>query len=251
MNKKIIISFVLSALCVPYAQAGFLNGIFYHGASVLPCTNVIVNGKKEKAVILGRERSGIDRGTWCDFGGKRDRGETADQTAAREFSEEANTQKSLGMNTQAVSSYIDTQNNNTEAVVVKNIGTERVTGNPYHWVMYITSFASMNMGDFVTKFNQARIAGGQPKIYQEKDGLAMVIWHDLKAAIEQSPESDTNVHVKAKEFDLTINPPIEKDSQIPLRPSFVNSLRPYITDQPYTQDTQDSKVRYYPQELKK
>jgi len=247
MQNKLIISFIVSCvLCAPFAQAGFLNGIFYHGASVLPVANVTVNGKSEKAVILGRERSGYDRGTWCDFGGRRDRGETADQTAAREFSEEANTGKALGMNTKAVFNHIDTKNNNTEAVIVKNIGTERKTGKPYHWVSYVTSFALLDENNFVTRFNQARLAGGQSRVYQEKDGLAMVMWHDLKSAIEGFPSDDNHVWVKANEFDLTKNPPEKKEnSRILLRPSFVNSLRPYITNQSYKQDAQDSKVRYY------
>lgn len=251
MNKNVIMSVMLSAFCASYTHAMFFKNIFYHGASVLPSVEVTANGKKEKAVILGRERSGYDRGTWCDFGGRRDRGETPDQTAAREFAEEANTERSLGMNTKDVYAHLDTQNKNTEAVVVKRIGTERKTRNPYHWVMYVTAFGSLNVGDFVMKFNQARLEhirafGRQSGVYQEKDGLAMVMWRDLRSAIEQSPESDTNVRVKAKEFDLTVNPPMQKDSQILLRPSFVNSLRPYITEQPYKTDAQDSKVRYYP-----
>ncbi len=58
----------------------------YNGAGVLPYH---IDNKGEAWVLISQENAGRDKGTWCDFGGKRDKGETTVQTAARECWEES------------------------------------------------------------------------------------------------------------------------------------------------------------------
>lgn len=57
----------------------------HQGAGVLPyCIH-----KKEVFFLISKEAYGPEQGTWCDFGGARDLGETALQTAVRECWEES------------------------------------------------------------------------------------------------------------------------------------------------------------------
>lgn len=187
-------------------QAVMLHQFNFFAAGVLPVTNF--NGKQY--AILSREAGGNDKGTYDDFGGKRDPQENDSLvTAAREFSEEAISGATFGMNAHAARQYL-AQN------------SQVITNNSN--VLYITRFSENDIRTFRKKFHPARAKSNNWK-YQEKDRIATVRWDRLKNAILSS-HSNTGVKVEARLIDPHTGQEKGHNEMITLRPFLVKKLRP-------------------------
>jgi len=230
-----IISQLLTGSSAYGMQAQTLSNYTFKVSAVLPVTYFTnKKGKSTKYVILGREAAGKDAGSYDDFSGGRDKGETHPVvTAAREFYEEGILQDTLGMNLEATNARINlsSKSNTTEAV----IANEKA-------VTYIVNFSGAEIRQFRTNFHSARAKQKSWK-YQEKDRIATVRWDKFAAAI-QSSKSDKGVTVKARLIDPATGKEDANSTTITLRPYLVKRLRPYITNQ-QCQFGKTNKIRFY------
>lgn len=210
----------------------------FGSASVLPC----FTENNIQYCILSREVAGRDAGTYDDFGGKRDPGESAVVAAAREFSEEAMLEYTIGFSLQNTQNLIDTTATNTAFVIASS-------GQDWKNVTYITDFTQY-ANKFFSQFYKARNIISDPNLTPgltrksryallEKDMVAIVRLDDLKRIITQNT---SNVGVTVNAHVLT--PQGLQVGQIQLRGFFVKKLRPFFMDQPYQQGA-DKKVRFY------
>lgn len=200
----------------------------FGSASVLP----IFRENNTIYCILSREAGGKDKGTYDDFGGKRDPGENHPLiSAAREFFEEAILELSLGLTLNAVMEYIDIANK-------KHSKTLYILANSRN-VAYITYFG-LYKDAFLANFYAARNKATSHHL-REKDRLAIVEWNTLKQAISES-KYNSNVMVNARELNPQTN--TFETKQIKLRPYFVNKYRPFFMNKPY-KEGMNKKIRFY------
>lgn len=202
----------------------------YQSASVLP----VITFNNHKSVILSQEAFGASRGTYDDFSGGKDRGETHPLiTAAREFYEEAILKATTGLTLAQVTDYIDiSKTNNTECIVSYSHRRGRN-------VTYITNF-DMYKTMFLNNFYQAR-KNTTDYHSKEKDRIALVKWSDLEKTFAIN-KGNKNVTVEALELDPTTK--TYHPARILLRPYFIKKLRPFFLNQPYTQGL-NKKIRFY------
>lgn len=216
----------------PQHIAGWDLGRFrYDAASVLPIYSKYEasEGRNVDYVILTQERYGRDRGTYDDFGGKRDQGENnAVITAAREFWEEAFETAVLGMNRAQTQAYIDLSARNTEYVIAN-----AYAGSGSSMVTYITRFSRETMRPFKERFAREAAKGRG-----EKDSIATVRLEDLAlAALTHQLKVDAYV------MDTHGN---QHKTQIPLRPILPAKLRPFFENKEYRPSNDgDTRIRFY------
>lgn len=229
--------------------AGFINpaprlsDLRFKSASVLPYYR---DRKKVKKVILSREAYGKDKMTYDDFGGSRDRGEDHPVvTAAREFYEEANIPKTVGLTLPQTQDYIDiAKTKNTKYIIAysNKQGTCNVT--------FVTSFDPYKDALFKNFYD---VRKHETRFhYKEKDRLAIVTWQNLKNAITGHNRnwfsrsffraSTQNIKVNA----LVQDPRTKKFHQqiITLRPFLVKKLRMFFMGDKYQQGL-NKKIRFY------
>lgn len=204
---------------------------FNFGAGgVLP--TFVKNGKKY--LILSREAGGNDKGTYDDFGGKRDfigqnKKETPPMiTAAREFFEEAILNLSIGMSLQETQNFINENNRYTEFVIANG-----------HNVTYITDFTAYADKFFANFYRAYKTTTNRHS--KEKNSIAIVGWDELKTVVNNTPVNE-GVTIDAQ----VLNPTDLKwyTEKITLRTFFVKKFRPFWMDKPYTSDI-NNKVRFY------
>lgn len=201
----------------------------HRGAGILPYTKYKKGNKKVKRVVLGREKG---KGTYSDFAGKPHRGgEEPWMTAAREFTEEAISKDTLGMDKDAVLAYIKPYAGNTKYIIAY-FG--------HHDTTYITHFPKDKIDQLLKNFYSARAKATKHR-FREKDRIATVNWHSLKDAIKQSAKSQV-VQVWAKVVDP--NTGKGKWEFVTLRNYLVNRLRPFFQDKAYVLG-RDPTIRFY------
>lgn len=215
-------------------QAQSLSNYNFKVGAVLPVTHFNKQGKSVKYLVLGREAGGKDVGTYDDFSGSRDKGESHPVvTAAREFHEEGIMQDTLGMDLAKTRNRIDlSSKSNTTEVVLANENA----------VTYIVNFSDSEIRQFRKNFHPARAKQRSWK-YQEKDRIATVRWDRLVTAI-QSSKSNKGVTVQARLIDPATGNEEKNATTITLRPYLVKRLRPYITNQ-QCQFGKNNKIRFY------
>lgn len=178
--------------------------------------------------ILSREAGGSDKGTYDDFGGKRDPGENHPIiSAAREFWEEAILTCVGFSSPEATQRFIDPASNNTFFVLA--FGQSAT---------YIVDF-SQYKDAFFNNFYKARAkARGH---FREKDSLAIVEEGILKGIIAESKDL-----VGVKIVAAVLNPKDLKwyKEEITLRPYFVKKMRPFSMGSGYAQGEHE-KIRFY------
>jgi 8-oxo-dGTP pyrophosphatase MutT (NUDIX family) len=202
-----------------------LEDILYSGASVLPVT---ASGQ----VLLSREAAGRHQGTWDSCGGGRHPDEfNCMTTATREFYEEAILQKTLGWDFAATEQFIEPAHPHTTLVIAKELGADVFV------MVFVTELSDQQVDQLITRYGQARQSSTEWK-YKEKDGLALVEWKDLAAAILNTPRGET-VRVSAH-----VVYPTDETTTITVRPYLVSNLRPYLEDHSFTSGS-NPKVRYY------
>src|SRR5207244_7730483 len=105
------------AFLQPASKAPRLSQLKYSSASVLL---FYIDKHGTEKVILADEAHGWDKGTFADFGGKRDKGEVHPvQTAAHEFYEEAIIPNIFGWSLPQTQDFIDiAKSNNTQQINV-------------------------------------------------------------------------------------------------------------------------------------
>jgi hypothetical protein len=215
------------------ATAPQLSKFDFNAASVLP-TFINQNGKKY--LIISRERGGSDKGTYDDFGGKRDYigPQTKEAhpviTAAREYFEEAILSLSIGMSLPDTKKFIDVDNAYTEYVIANG---------QVKYAIYITDFtqyANTFFANYYHAFNTTK-----SRHSREKDRIAIIEWDTLKTIVNNAP-FNTGIMVDAQ----VLNPLDNKwyTEKVTLRPIFVKKLRPFWMDKPYQQGI-NSKIRFY------
>ncbi len=214
------IPLVLIALVVTPFPAVALNlESFKHtGAWVMPLVTCSMPEGNVDYIVIARETWGRDAGLFDAFGGKRDGTETAQETAAREFAEEAITHETLGMDEAAVLNYIDLKAGNTEAVLAcddQNCGAKNV--------LYITRFSEAQMSYLKTSFAGAHRRATHSH-YKEKDALAFARFDALKEALRTSTSSH-GIEVAAEVTDLGGT---TSTQSIEMRPVLVKILRGYL-----------------------
>jgi hypothetical protein len=211
-----------------------LSNFDFGAGSVLP---TFINQNGTRYLILSREAHGNDKGTYDDFGGKRDYiGPKINQkkeahpviTASREFFEEAILMLSIGMSLPDTKKFIDVDNIYTEYVIAYG-----------HNVTYITDFtlyADRFFSNFYNAFNTTT-----SRHSKEKDRIAIIEWNTLKAIVNNTP-FNSGVVVDAQ----VLNPLDQKwyTEKITLRGFFVKKLRPFWMDKLYLQG-KNNKIRFY------
>ncbi|MCA9770532.1 hypothetical protein KC460_04145 [Candidatus Dependentiae bacterium] len=166
----------------------------HDAGSVLPLITKTVDGKKVVYAFLGREGYGADKGTYDDFGGAADPGETPLQSAARECSEEMISHKTISMSVQEIEKYIAPQAGNTKYVITqKNVGTKKS-----NMVTYITYFPEHLIDQCIDRFYTEKKFVKQHK-YREKDRLALVEWDLLKKTIAQGKKTVKAIVIDSKQ----------------------------------------------------
>jgi len=220
----------------PASTAPKLSQLKYGSASVLL---IYTDRHGAEKVILADEAHGWDRGTFADFGGKRDKGETHPvQTAAHEFYEEAIIPAIFGWSLQDTQNFIDiAQANNTQQINV-------YSNKKMCHVTYITDFTQYR-DTFFKQFPLARRTV-KDHHFREKNKLAIVTRQDLKDAVTHQRRSWFTKNQPVKLFALVQNPRTGRFNKemITLRPSLVMSLRPYFFNRPYIQGW-SKKIRFY------
>lgn len=221
-----------------------LSSLNYKSASVLP----YYYDNNKKWVILSREASGVDKGTYDDFGGgrERDKGEQRPVvTAAREFYEEGILGKTINVTVPETVSLL--KKNSSHIISYSNTrGTCNVT--------YITNFNDYK-DQFFNNFYIARSNARNHK-YREKDRIAVVTWDNLNnAIIKHAKQADSfmwrwfghlssqNATVSAMELDpatLQFKPAII----ITLRPFLVKKLKLFFLNKQHTKE-KNKKIRHY------
>ncbi|MBA3953755.1 NUDIX hydrolase [Candidatus Dependentiae bacterium] len=224
------------------APALALSKVQYGGASVLPYTRWKPKNQGGKAyLLLLREASGTDKGTYDALGGRRDPKEEPKDTASRELSEEA-----MGLlgNPGTLLTYIDSLGKNTRNVVVND---------NKHTVIYITKFSPQSLGNLVSNFYSKRqqlLTNPQAnRKFLEKDSIAWVSWQNLEQAIGQAPRNAngqliTPIKVWANVVDAAGK---KNAAQIDLRPVFVSSLQSFFKNAqpPILRQGHNPKVKFY------
>ena len=225
-KKGLIIGLLLSAGASIVAQPR-LSQFGHKGASVLPQWD----DKGMIYVMLAREATGPDAGTWDDFGGKKANETHPVDTAARRFALEAISSKTMGWSESQVRKFIDVDSNNTYRVVAQaEAGTERT-----NFVTYVTKFKISDMDSLWNNFDLAQ-AQAQEWKYKTKDALAKVNIFAIANAIREA-SGDNNVWVPATTR--------EGSKVIRLRPFFVAKLRNFFLFKPPTQEGRNPVIHFY------
>ena len=230
IKRYVIFAITLAACALSFQSQGYykLSEYNFGAASVLP----VYFHKNQKYVILSREAHGRDRGTYDDFGGKRDPGENHPLiTAAREFFEEAILQYTLKTTLPLIRKYINVDTGNTEYIIANEKN-----------VTYITRF-DKHVRQFVSNFYTARKKVSQHHL-REKDRIALVKYDTIKKVINAYPRKNSGLTVEG--FVVAQDGKTLQRQQIPLRPFFVKKLRPFFMDKPYQQGC-NQKIRLYDQ----
>ena len=228
----LVISLITSELTAHHKK---LSHFRYNAASVLINTNIKQKGDKSTGfILLGREAGGHDRGTWDDFGGSRDKNEHDSlYTAAREAHEETVAQQTLGWTIAHMQDYISLKKTNTSHVLA-------VTGikKKANYVVYVTQFPFLLIKKLCTRFFLAQewVTSWKNK---EKDGLALVKWHDLMTAIKNKK----NI-VQALVFNRKKNKFSRTQKTITLRPVLCKKLKNFAHGLRFVQGA-DRRVRFY------
>jgi len=222
-----------------------LSSLNYQSASVLPCYHY----KGQEWVILLREASGKDKGTYDDAGGGRDKGgkgkpkreEHPVLTATREFWEEAILEKTIGLDLPQTKTFVE--KNSSHIICYSNTrGVSNVT--------YIINF-DIYKDMFFKNFYHARNKATKFK-FREKDIIAVLPLKSLKNAIVNNANSfktrwfgnlfSQTVTVSALELDpKTLR---FKTSTITLRPFLVKKLQSFFLAKPYKRG-KSKKIRFY------
>lgn len=189
----------------------------------------------DRYVILSREGSGCDKGTYDDFSGGF---ETCDKhpviTASREFWEEAILEHTVGLSQKATREYIDQNNKSTEIInAFKSKGA-----NPKFLVSYITDFTPY-ADQLINNFYTARKRSDLKRSQKEKDSLALVKWDILKKTIAATHHGD--VYVAA---EVLYPNGAKKEEKIQLRRVFSSKMRLFFQEKVYQQGAHQ-KVRFY------
>ncbi len=206
-----------------------LSQFNFGAASVLPTYK---NTKGQTMVVLSREAYGRDKGTYDDFGGKRDAGELHPElTAARECLEELILEKTGPIKFSSVRKHINVNSGNTDHIIAR---TSKKS------VVYITDF-SKYWTNIRKKFYSARHNAKQSKL-REKDHLVVVPLTSLQKAIVQSKPGQT---VTMHAYGINKNGSYQtKTMTITLRPFLVVKLKPFFQNQPF-QPGRNKKIRFY------
>lgn len=210
-----------------------LSEFDFKSASVLP----LYVDENEEYVLLSQEKGGQDKGTFDDFGGKRDPGEDDPIiSAAREFFEEGIVMYTMKLTLKQTEDFIDSnKSNNTQFVIANSTqkGAKHVT--------YITKMNDQ-LPYFIDNFYTALTKVKSPK-YREKSALAIVQLHDLRQVAINQQDGYSNLWVKGEVID-----PKTGDRQAPtmikLRPYFIVKLQKFLKNEPYTQG-ENEKIRFY------
>lgn len=235
-HKRLIF---LSTLLLPFIANTILQAKLhlshysFKAGSVLP---FFIDTNGIKYLILSREAHGNDRGTYDDFGGKRDYDFGPNQnnpepyyfTPAREFFEEAILKLSIGLSLPDTLNFINIKSNNTQYVIAFSSN-----------IAYIVDFSIYKdtfFQNFYSAFNTTK-----NRHSKEKDRLALVEWDFLKTTIKNN-KFNIGVTIPA----LVLDPQSLKwnNEQITLRGFFVKKFRPFFTDAPYQPGT-IKKIRFY------
>ena len=185
-----------------------------------------------KRVIVARERGGLDKGTFDDFGGKAERYDAHPLvSASREFQEEAIVEQTIGLNKSDVNDYVE---DNATLVIAYYLQKHDTYG-----ITYIIDFTK-DAEQLLTNFYCARKKATAGK-YKEKDRIATITWDALMETISKSQKGQ-DVTIMAKVIDPKT---LDGDEElITLRPIFVNKLKLYSQHKPYKKGKAD-KVRFY------
>lgn len=201
--------------------------------SILPIVHLPVNkqgwpteiptNKKRWFAVLGKEDCGSARNTYDDFGGATDPGETGEDTAIREFFEEAGNSKIvLDLDLKDIKNHIDPKNGNIEQIVAQEnlgFGTNAIT--------YIARFPADIVHKFKDRFINARNATADHH-YQEKDAIALFPFDELQQAITACPDQDPSITMPALIIASTDHCDINAIKRVKVRPFLVIKLRDYF-----------------------
>lgn len=210
--------------------------------SVLP---IYKSPKGKLYVILTREAHGKDRRKYDDFSGGREKKDKYPQIAsAREFTEEAILEKTLGWNLEDTIQFLDPKNDSTIAVIAysKDKNPQRPNSRDIKNVTYIVDFdqyAKKLFNNFYTALVSEKAKKNRSTT--EKDKIAGILLEDLKEAIINK-EDRKPVRVSAN----VLNPQTNRfdKEQVTLRPFLVEKLHSYFLDMPYTEG-EHTKIRHY------
>ena len=221
-NKQIaLLSIATVYLTASAAQS--LDTLSYNAAAVLPTyikNNVLY-------AVLSREGYGKDKGTYDSFGGSRDPHEhNPTITAARECAEEMISHRTMHLSANTLQNYINPKKPHTTQVLAHQ---------SFKYVLYITRF-DRYINQFFNNFYGSLQKTHSFK-HKEKDRIATVAWHDLKAAIVSNKNN-----VCANVFDPHTNQ--QKQCSITLRPLLIRSLKPLCMNYTYQTGT-NKKIRFY------
>ena len=210
-------------------QVPTLSQFNFGAASVLPTYK---NTKGQTMVVLAREAYGRDKGTYDDFGGKRDAGELhPEMTAARECWEELILEKTGPISLRSLRKHISINSGNTKYIIAR---TSKKS------VLYITDF-SKYWTNIRKTFYSARHNARQAKL-REKDHLVVVPLNTLQNAIVQSKPGKT---VTMCAYGINKNGSYQtKTMTITLRPFLVVKLKPFFQNQSFQQG-RNQKIRFY------
>lgn len=214
-----------------YSNPPALSDFPYQSASVMP----FYIERKQKYIILAQEEWGRDKGTYDDFGGKRDSNENHPLiTATREFSEEAIVNETFGLDLQQTRNFIDIKAKNTHFIIAN---TAKNGGKHVTYITKINKYKTCFINSFYKARRQATKAENK-----EKSSLALVQWNDLKNVILNRTGRYQNVWIKAQ----VIHPITHKkqEQMIQLRPYFVIKLEKFFKGEPYTHG-KNKKIRFY------
>lgn len=199
----------------------------FGAGSVLP---VFTDQSNKTYLILSQEGHGRDRGTYDDFGGKRDKGERHPFiTSSREFFEEAIIELTLGLSLKDIRDYMDLE---------KTDNTQYVIANEKN-VMYIVDFSPYADTFFDNFYKALRTTTNRHS--REKDSIAVIEWDTLQKAIAQNR---FNTGIKISAFVLDNSGQRWNIQEITLRPFFPKKIRPFFTNQAY-QEGLNKKIRFY------
>jgi 8-oxo-dGTP pyrophosphatase MutT (NUDIX family) len=238
-----IISISNITICMETPQVFDLDTYRCNSASV----STLYTHKDKLRIILTREAHGASKGTYDDFSGGRNKGETNPQTsAAREFSEEAILPKTIELDLKNTEKFIAPTSKNTMYVLAYSKDPKTAKGRKVRNVTYLVDFdlyATTLFDNFYgalesekTRYKKLHTKGSEQHT-TEKDSIAAVLWDDFKdATINHKKTVDANVlNPKTKRFEK---------KQITLRPFLTSKYRPYFLGQPYDQGT-NCKIRHY------
>src|SRR4030095_94405 len=235
------LSMLLIIACTANMVAMQLSQFNYGAASVLP----VYTFKGKKYGILSREAHGNDKGTYDDFGGKRDKGEKDSLiTAAREWMEEGLVTQVTGLTFPAIRNLIDIgkKANKTECIVAY---TGRISKN----VTYITDVSQYKDQLLYGFYGALKKAIRHEN--KEKDSIAVVDLSELttvlRNAMNQNQHKVTGITTPAFVLNQKTNK-LEK-GVITLRPFFVSKLRPHFLKWPSVagknKNIMTKKIKFY------